>query len=87
MRPFEGANLINMPTIFTSLLPPHRPAYPFVLTKSRPLRFITFLYMYVMQGVPAGFALYALANFLTAKGLTPAVIGGFAAVVGIPWSL
>lgn len=87
MRPFEGANLINMPTIFTSLLPPHRPAYPFVLTKSRPLRFITFFYMYVMQGVPAGFALYALANFLTAKGLTPAVIGGFAAVVGIPWSL
>jgi len=43
--------------------------------------------MYVMQGIPAGFALYALANYLTAKGLTPVIVGSFAAVVGIPWSL
>lgn len=58
-----------------------------MLSESRALRFITFFYMYVMQGIPAGFALYALANYLTAKGLTPVVVGSFAAVVGIPWSL
>lgn len=39
-----------------------------------------------MQGVPAGFSLTALANYLTAEGVSPSTIGSFAAVVGLPWA-
>lgn len=39
-----------------------------------------------MQGIPAGFSLTALANYLTAEGLKPSVIGSFAAIVGLPWA-
>ena len=39
-----------------------------------------------MQGVPAGFSLTALANYLTAEGVSPSAIGSFAAVVGLPWA-
>ncbi|GAB3328209.1 RhtX/FptX family siderophore transporter [Larkinella ripae] len=39
-----------------------------------------------MQGIPAGFSLTALANYLTAEGVKPSVIGSFAAVVGLPWA-
>jgi PAT family beta-lactamase induction signal transducer AmpG len=56
------------------------------LAESRPLRYVTFFYLYVMQGLPAGFALTALANYLAAEGARPAVIGSFAAVVGLPWA-
>jgi len=64
-----------------------RPTYSLTLRDNRSLRYVAFFYLYVMQGIPAGFALYALANYLTANGLTPAAVGSFAAVVGFPWSI
>lgn len=57
-----------------------------VLSQSRSLRYVTFFYLYVMQGLPAGFTLTALTNYLAAEGVNPVVIGGFAATVGLPWS-
>ena len=39
-----------------------------------------------MQGLPAGFSLTALANYLTAEGVKPSVIGSFTAIVGLPWA-
>ncbi|GAB2516343.1 RhtX/FptX family siderophore transporter [Spirosoma aerophilum] len=45
-----------------------------------------FFYLYVMQGIPAGFSLTALANYLTAEGVKPSSIGSFAAIVGLPWA-
>lgn len=56
------------------------------LARSRPLRYAAFFYLYVMQGLPAGFSLTALANYLAAEGARPAVIGSFAAIVGLPWA-
>ncbi len=73
-----------MPTYTLPRLPSS--SYPLVLSEKRWLRYVTFFYLYVMQGIPAGFALYALANYLTAHGLSPAVVGSFAAIVGLPWS-
>ncbi|WP_232561205.1 MFS transporter [Spirosoma oryzicola] len=61
-------------------------SYPLTLSRSRPLRYFVFFYLYVMQGIPAGFSLTALANYLTAEGIKPAAIGSFAAVVGLPWA-
>jgi PAT family beta-lactamase induction signal transducer AmpG len=40
-----------------------------------------------MQGIPSGFALTAIANFLAAKGLSSYSVGSFVAIVGIPWAL
>jgi PAT family beta-lactamase induction signal transducer AmpG len=56
-----------------------------VLSQNRPLRYGTFLYLYIMQGIPSGFALTAVTNYLTAEGLTPQALGTFGAVVGLPW--
>ncbi|WDF46003.1 MFS transporter [Chryseobacterium sp. KACC 21268] len=57
------------------------------LNESRTVRYFTFFYLYVMQGIPAGFATTAICNFLASKGLQPQLIGTFAAIVGIPWIL
>ncbi|GAB3736988.1 MFS transporter [Spirosoma lituiforme] len=56
------------------------------LSQSRLLRYFVFFYLYVMQGIPAGFSLTALTNYLAAEGLKPKVIGSFAAIVGLPWA-
>jgi len=57
------------------------------LNESRSVRYFTFFYLYVMQGIPAGFATTAICNFLASRGLEPQLIGTFAAIVGIPWIL
>ena len=38
-----------------------------------------------MQGIPSGFALTAVANFLAARGLSSYTVGSFVAIVGLPW--
>ena len=57
------------------------------LSESRPMRYGVFFYLYLMQGVPAGFALTALANHLAGRGTDPRAIGAFVAAVGTPWVL
>jgi len=55
-----------------------------VLKESRSLRYFSFFYLYVMQGIPSGFALTAVSNYLTAKGLSSYSVGSFVAIVGLP---
>ncbi len=55
------------------------------LTESSKLRYGTFFYLYFMQGIPSGFALTAIVNYFTAKGISPTVIGSFSSIIGIPW--
>ncbi|MBO0938917.1 MFS transporter [Fibrella sp. HMF5335] len=57
------------------------------LSHSRPLRYATFGYLYIMQGLPSGFALIAVTNYLASEGVTPPVIATFGAVVGLPWGV
>jgi len=59
---------------------------PALKTSSR-LRYFTFFYMYLMQGIPAGFALTAIANYLVGKGVSSSSTGTFASIVGLPWIL
>jgi PAT family beta-lactamase induction signal transducer AmpG len=56
-----------------------------ILKESARLRYITFFYLYIMQGIPSGFALTAIANYLVAKGVSPQSVGTFIAIVGVPW--
>ena len=62
------------------------PAYPLTLSRSRPLRYGVFLYLYIMQGIPSGFYLTALTNYFTAEGVRPNVVGSFIAIIGLPWA-
>lgn len=55
------------------------------LNESPRLRYFTFFYLYVMQGIPSGFGLTAIANYLVGQNVSPQVVGGFIAIVGIPW--
>ena len=57
------------------------------LSESHRLRAATFFALYFVEGIPSGFALTAVANYLTARHLDPEVIGAFAARIGIPWSI
>lgn len=69
-----------MPVVFPSA------NNPLTLTQSRPLRYGVFFYLYVMQGIPSGFYLTALANYFTAEGVGPDVVGSFIAIIGLPWA-
>ena len=62
------------------------PSYPLTLSQSRPLRYGVFFFLYVMQGIPAGFYTTALTNYFTAEGVRPKDVGAFVAVIGIPWA-
>lgn len=57
-----------------------------VLRDSARLRYFTFFYLYVMQGIPSGFALTAVYNYLIGQGLSARAVGSFAAIVGLPWT-
>ena len=58
-----------------------------VLNESSTLRYFTFFYLYIMQGIPAGFALTAISNYLLGKHIQPYRVGTFIAFVGLPWTL
>ena len=57
------------------------------LSQSQRLRYVSFFYLYVMQGLPSGFALTALTNYLVAQGMTAEAMATFGAVVGLPWGV
>ena len=52
-----------------------------VLQESAYLRYATFFYLYIMQGIPAGFALTAIANYLIGKNISSEKVGTFIAFV------
>ncbi|UOG74206.1 MFS transporter [Hymenobacter tibetensis] len=58
-----------------------------VLRESAGLRYFTFFYLYVMQGIPAGFGMTAVVNYLIGKNLNAATVATFSAIVGLPWAL
>ena len=57
-----------------------------VLKESRRLRYFTFCFLYIMQGLPAGFRADTIYNYLVEKGLTAEAVGSFVLIVGLPWS-
>ncbi|KAA6438346.1 MFS transporter [Dyadobacter flavalbus] len=56
------------------------------LTESQKLRYFYFFYLYVMQGIPAGFALIAVTNYLAAKQIDARLLANFGVLVGLPWA-
>ncbi len=56
------------------------------LKNSARLRYVTFFYLYIMQGIPAGFALTAVGNYLLGRHMPPQNVGAFIAIFGLPWT-
>ena len=58
-----------------------------VLSENTFLRYFTFAALYIAQGIPEGLLWYAIPAWLAMNGKSPAEIGSYVAVIGIPWSL
>jgi len=56
------------------------------LSESAFLRYLNFSALYVAQGIPHGLLLIAIPAWLAANGKSPTEIGGYVAIVGLPWS-
>ena len=56
------------------------------LTENPVLRYVTFSVLYFAQGIPTGITLAAIPAWLAMNNKTPAEIGSFIEVMGIPWS-
>lgn len=57
-----------------------------VLSESPLLRYFTFSSLYGAQGIPEGLTFYAIPAWMAINGKSPAEIGSFIGVIGIPWS-
>ena len=56
------------------------------LTENTVLRYLNFAALYIAQGIPEGITFFAIPAWLAMNGKSPMEIGGFVAVIGIPWS-
>ena len=57
------------------------------LSENTFMRYFTFAALYVAQGIPEGLLWYAIPAWMAMHGKSPAEIGSYVAVLGIPWSL
>lgn len=57
-----------------------------ILSENEFLRYFTFSSLYVAQGIPEGMTFFAIPAWLAINDKSPAEIGAFVGVIGIPWS-
>ena len=67
-------------------LKPHKLNKSLVLSENAFLRYFSFSSLYVAQGIPEGLTFFAIPAWMAMNGKSPAEIGSFIAVIGIPWS-
>lgn len=58
----------------------------FILSENAFLRYFTFSSLYAAQGIPEGMTFFAIPAWLAMNDKSPAEIGAFVGVIGIPWS-
>lgn len=57
------------------------------LNDNRKARFLVVMLLYAMQGVPVGLGTIAIPAWLAENGASPSEIGGFVALIVIPWAM
>ncbi|WP_298364301.1 MFS transporter [uncultured Lutibacter sp.] len=57
-----------------------------ILSENALLRYFSFSSLYVAQGIPEGLTFFGIPAWMAINGKSPAEIGSFVAVIGIPWS-
>jgi len=58
-----------------------------VLSESPASRYLSFSLLYFAQGVPEGLTFFGIPAWLALNEVSPLVIGGYLAMVSLPWSL
>ncbi|MDZ7615076.1 MAG: hypothetical protein U5K51_16315 [Flavobacteriaceae bacterium] len=56
------------------------------LSEHTVLRYLAFSALYFAQGIPEGILWFGLPAWMAMAGISPAAIGAYVAVIGIPWS-
>ncbi len=56
------------------------------LSQNRFLRYFSFSFLYIAQGIPEGMTYFGIPAWMAMTGKTPGEIGAFIGVIGIPWS-
>jgi MFS transporter, PAT family, beta-lactamase induction signal transducer AmpG len=56
------------------------------LSQHRFLRYFSFSFLYVAQGIPEGMTYFGIPAWMAMNGKSPSEIGAFIGVIGIPWS-
>jgi len=56
------------------------------LSASAPLRYLTFAALYMAQGIPEGLTFFAIPAWLAMNGVGAGPVGGYLAVIVLPWS-
>lgn len=56
------------------------------LEQNAPLRYLTFSALYFAQGIPEGLLWFGIPAWLAMNGKSAAEIGGFVAILALPWS-
>lgn len=56
------------------------------LSQNAPLRYLTFSALYFAQGIPEGLLWFGIPAWLAMNGKSAAEIGGFVAILSLPWS-
>ncbi|CAN5702945.1 MFS transporter [soil metagenome] len=56
------------------------------LSEHRFLRYFSFSFLYIAQGIPEGMTYFGIPAWMAMTGKTPGEIGAFIGVIGIPWS-
>lgn len=65
----------------------NKPGDPVALSESSLWRYASFTALYIAQGLPHGLLTIALPAWLAKQGFSVAQVGGFIAIVILPWSL
>lgn len=58
-----------------------------VLSTHTFFRYFSFAILYMAQGIPEGITYFAIPAWMAMNGKTPAEVGAFVGVLGIPWSI
>jgi PAT family beta-lactamase induction signal transducer AmpG len=56
------------------------------LAQNKVVRYLSFSALYLAQGIPEGILWFGLPAWMAMNGKSPAEIGGFVAILGLPWS-
>ncbi|MBS1744155.1 MAG: MFS transporter [Bacteroidetes bacterium] len=76
-----------MPATASIQIPNQKSRFIFpVLTGNEFIRYFNFIVLYIAQGIPEGMTFFGIPAWMAMHGKTPGEIGGFVAMVGLPWS-
>lgn len=73
------------PTTILNSVTVSKPSFPSLIENTF-LRYASFVALYIAQGIPEGMTYFGIPAWMAMNGKSASEIGGYVAIVGIPWS-